>query len=80
VHGGTEVGEDRYVTARARLDPSLAPAHADAAARAAWASHGWAHPAAVAYLEHESGRSGTAEQRQRPAPARQRMLPVWPSE
>jgi hypothetical protein len=46
---------DCYVTSLSRLDPSLAPADADAAARRAWRSHGWAHPAVVAYLEHESG-------------------------
>jgi hypothetical protein len=46
---------DRYVTALSRLDPSCAPADAALAARRAWRSHGWAHPAVVAYLEHESG-------------------------
>ena len=46
---------DRYVTSLARLDPSIAPADANAAARRAWRSHGSAHPAVVAYLEHESG-------------------------
>ena len=54
--GGDEPAwTDRYVTSLSRLDPSLAPADADAAARRAWRSHGWAHPAVVAYLEHESG-------------------------
>ena len=46
---------DRYVTSLSRLDPSVTPADADLAARRAWRSHGWAHPAVVAYLEHESG-------------------------
>ena len=49
---------DRYVGARARLDPRLAPARAVAAARLAWGTHGWAHPAAVAHLEHELGPLG----------------------
>jgi hypothetical protein len=54
--GGDEPAwTDRYATSLSRLDPSLAPADADAAARRAWRSHGWAHPAVVAYLEHESG-------------------------
>ncbi len=46
---------DRYVGARARLDPDLDPERAVAAARSAWRTHGWAHPAAVAHLEHELG-------------------------
>jgi len=46
---------DRYVGTRARLDPALAPERAVAAARLAWHGHGWAHPAAVACLEHELG-------------------------
>jgi hypothetical protein len=46
---------DRYVGARARLDPALAPERALAAARRAWHAHGWAHPAVVACLEHELG-------------------------
>jgi hypothetical protein len=46
---------DRYVTSLSRLDPSLGPGPATAAAHRAWRSHGWAHPAVVAYLEHESG-------------------------
>ena len=46
---------DRYVTSLSRLDAALAPARAQAAARRAWHSHGWAHPAVVAYLEHETG-------------------------
>jgi hypothetical protein len=46
---------DRYVGARARLDPALAPERAVAAARLAWRAHGWAHPAVVARLEHELG-------------------------
>ena len=46
---------DRYVLALSRLDPSLAPVLASVCARRAWRSHGWAHPAVVAYLEHASG-------------------------
>ena len=46
---------DRYIGARARLDPALDPDRALAAARSAWSAHGWAHPAAVACLEHELG-------------------------
>lgn len=46
---------DRYVLARARLDPALDPETVVSAGRAAWAAHGWAHPAAVAHLEHELG-------------------------
>jgi hypothetical protein len=46
---------DRYNGARARLDPALDPERALAAARSAWTVHGWAHPAAVACLEHELG-------------------------
>jgi len=46
---------DRYVGARALLDPTLDPERAVTAARAAWRTHGWAHPAAVAHLEHELG-------------------------
>ncbi|MEO8313060.1 MAG: hypothetical protein ABI520_17955 [Caldimonas sp.] len=46
---------DRYVASISRLEPALLPECATAAARRAWRSHGWAHPAVVAYLEHESG-------------------------
>jgi len=46
---------DRYVAVRARLDATLDPERAVAAARHAWRAHGWAHPAAVACLEHELG-------------------------
>ena len=46
---------DRYVAARARLDPTLDPEHVVAAARHAWHAHGWAHPVAIAHLEHELG-------------------------
>jgi hypothetical protein len=49
---------DRYVSARARLDPGLEPARVVEAARLAWDTHGWAHPAAVAHLEHELGPLG----------------------
>ena len=53
--GDAPAWTDRYVTSLSRLDPTLAPADANAAAQRAWRSHGWAHPAVVAYLEHESG-------------------------
>ncbi len=46
---------DRYVSSRSRLEPSLSPTRAAAAAERAWGSHGWAHPDVVAYIEHESG-------------------------
>jgi hypothetical protein len=46
---------DRYVTLRSRLDPTASPPAISAAARAAWRSHGWAHPGVVAHLEHELG-------------------------
>jgi len=46
---------DCYVSARARLAPTLDPASVVGAARVAWVAHGWAHPAAVAHLEHELG-------------------------
>jgi hypothetical protein len=49
---------DRYVSARARLDPALEPERVVAAGRLAWDTHGWAHPAAVAHLEHELGPLG----------------------
>lgn len=46
---------DAYVTAMSRADPTVAPGRAAMAARAAWQSHGWAHPAVVAHLEHTLG-------------------------
>jgi hypothetical protein len=46
---------DRYVTATSRLAPDADPRQVAQAARAAWAAHGWAHPAVVAHLEHELG-------------------------
>ena len=46
---------DHYVTATSRLDPVVVPDRVAHAARAAWRDHGWAHPAVVAYLEHELG-------------------------
>ena len=42
---------DAYVTARSTLDRQLDAASATLAARLAWSSHGWAHPAVVARLE-----------------------------
>ena len=49
---------DGYVVALSKLDPALAPARATESARRAWRSHGWVHPAVVAWLEHESGPLG----------------------
>jgi hypothetical protein len=46
---------DDYITARSRLAGDETPQRATEAARAAWRSYGWAHPAAVAYLEHAHG-------------------------
>nr|HET7859927.1 hypothetical protein [Caldimonas sp.] len=46
---------DLYVGARARLDPALDLERTVDEARLAWRAHGWAHPAAVACLEHELG-------------------------
>ena len=46
---------DAYITARSRADPSALPEGLEQAARAAWQSHGWAHPAVVAHLEHALG-------------------------
>lgn len=46
---------DAYLGACSRLVPTLSPALALAAATRAWRSHGWAHPAVVAHLEHELG-------------------------
>ena len=46
---------DAYITARSRVDPEAAPEGVERAASAAWRSHGWAHPAVVAHLEHMLG-------------------------
>jgi hypothetical protein len=46
---------DAYITARSRVDPHAAPERVERAAASAWRSHGWAHPAVVAYLEHALG-------------------------
>jgi hypothetical protein len=50
-----EAWTDAYVTARSRADPSAVPERVERAAGAAWRSHGWAHPAVVAHLEHALG-------------------------
>jgi hypothetical protein len=44
---------DAYVGAASRLDPAARPSALTGAARSAWRSHGWAHPAVVAHLAHE---------------------------
>lgn len=49
---------DAYVTAMSRLEPAADPRRVASAAQAAWCSHGWAHPAVVARLEHEVGPLG----------------------
>ena len=46
---------DAYVTAMLRLDPEVEPHSVAAAAQLAWQTHGWAHPAVVAHLEHALG-------------------------
>jgi len=46
---------DRYVVALSRLEPALVPARAAESARRAWRAYAWAHPAVVAWLEHETG-------------------------
>ncbi|MCE9657779.1 MAG: hypothetical protein K8R60_04420 [Burkholderiales bacterium] len=46
---------DAYMTAMSRSDPLAEPRHVEQAARSAWQSHGWAHPAVVAHLEHTLG-------------------------
>jgi len=46
---------DAYVTAMSRADPTAELGRVEQAARAAWQSHGWAHPAVVAHLEHTLG-------------------------
>jgi hypothetical protein len=52
---GEAAWTDRYIGARSRLDPGADPRRVADAARAAWLSHGWTHPAVVAHLEHELG-------------------------
>jgi hypothetical protein len=49
---------DAYITAMSRLEPAADPQRVASAARVAWRSHGWAHPMAVAHLEHEVGPLG----------------------
>ena len=46
---------DAYVTAMSRADPTAIPERVVQAAEAAWRTHGWAHPAVVAHLEHALG-------------------------
>ncbi len=46
---------DAYMSAMARIDPTALPERLEQAADAAWRSHGWAHPAVVAHLEHALG-------------------------
>ena len=43
---------DAYVTSMSRLDSGADPQRVESAALAAWRTHGWAHPAVVAHLEH----------------------------
>lgn len=44
-----------YGEVMARLDPAAGPGRVAAAADQAWRTHGWAHPAVVAQLEHLLG-------------------------
>jgi hypothetical protein len=46
---------DAYVTSMSRLDSGADPQCVESAALAAWQTHGWAHPAVVAHLEHALG-------------------------
>ena len=46
---------DAYVTSMSRLAPEADPGCVAAAAQLAWRTHGWAHPAVVAHLEHALG-------------------------
>jgi hypothetical protein len=46
---------DAYVTSRSCLDSEADPQRVESAALAAWRTHGWAHPAVVAHLEHALG-------------------------
>lgn len=46
---------DAYITAMSHLDPTAVPETVEQAAAAAWGSHGWAHPAVVAHLQHALG-------------------------
>jgi hypothetical protein len=46
---------DAYITAMSRADPTASVERVERAAAAAWHSHGWAHPAVVAHLEHALG-------------------------
>ena len=46
---------DAYITARSHADPEALPERVARAASAAWRTHGWAHPAVVAHLEHTLG-------------------------
>ena len=46
---------DAYVTSMSRLDARADSQCVEAAALTAWRSHGWAHPAVVAQLEHTLG-------------------------
>ena len=46
---------DAFVTSISRLDSHADPQCVEAAALIAWQSHGWAHPAVVAHLEHALG-------------------------
>ena len=48
-------GTDAYITAISRIDPTATVEWVERAAAAAWRSHGWAHPAVVAHLEHALG-------------------------
>jgi hypothetical protein len=46
---------DAYVTSMSRLDSGADPQRVEAAALAAWRTHGWVHPAVVAHLEQALG-------------------------
>jgi hypothetical protein len=79
--GGDEPAwTDRYVTSLSRLDPSLAPAEADAAARrgVALARLGAPGGGRLPRARVRAARRGLSAAVAAPRP--QRMLPVWPSE
>ena len=46
---------DAYITSMVNLAPDAEPSCVAAAALLAWQTHGWAHPAVVAHLEHALG-------------------------
>ena len=52
---GCPAWTDAYISAVSRVDPAAEPARVERAALDAWRTHGWAHPAVVAHLQHTLG-------------------------